>query len=123
MTRLYHFSRDNCSKLSSVHSRKIDKLYAVDPDRLSAAEAFGQSPMKVTIVHSPLRSSWPPAADPEDSSCDENGNANANAGGWGAAPVAQIPDEDLRPRRHPCDTCNAASPDASCDDAATYLKR
>lgn len=79
--------------------------------------------MEVTIVHSPLRSSWPPAADPEDSSCDENGNANASAGGWGAAPVAQIPDEDLRPRRHPCDTCNAASPDASCDDAATYLER
>lgn len=98
-------------------------LHAVDPDRLSAAEAFGQSPMKVTIVHSPLRSSWRPAADPEDSSCDENGNANASAGGWGAAPVAQIPDEDLRPRRHPCDTCNAASPDASCDDAATYLER
>jgi len=78
---------------------------------------------KVTILHSPLRSSWRPAADPEDSSCDENGNASASAGGWVAAPVAQIPDEDPRLRRHSCDTCNAASPDASCDDAATYLER
>lgn len=83
---------------------------------LDRSVAFGK------IVHSPSRSSWP-AADPEDSSCDENGNANASAGGWGAAPVAQIPDGDLRPRRHLCDTCNAASPDASCDDVGMYLER
>lgn len=72
-------------------------------------------------LDSPSRSSWLPTGDPEDSSCDGNGSASASGGGLVAAQGARIPGEAHPLPPPPCDTCSAASLDASCDDAATYL--
>ena len=71
---------------------------------------------------SPSRSSSRLAGDPEDSSCDANASVNVSEGGSAVAPAVRNPGEDHRRLPPPCDTCNAASLDASCDDAAMCLQ-
>ena len=80
--------------------------------------------MKITerISDSPSRSSSRPVGDPEDSSCDANASVNASEGESVVALVVRNPGEDHRRLPPPCDTCSAASLDASCDDAAMCLQ-
>lgn len=70
----------------------------------------------------PWRSSWRQVEDPEDSSCDVNVNVDESVDELVVVRVAQSPGEDHLPLRHPCDTCNAALPDALRDDAEKYLQ-